>query len=136
MHAVSFSRARVAATVALIAGVAVLGGASTAARHAELKKAWPAKNDTLAKAPDTLKLWYSEKVELPLTKIQLSMAGMPTMTYALSAPAFLGNDKDAPVVLAVKDKLAAGAYTVNWTVAAKDGHPSKGTYDFVVKAGK
>ena len=29
-----------------------------------------------------------------------------------------------------------GTYTVDWTVAGKDGHPSKGSYDFVVKAGR
>ena len=129
-------RTRLIATLVVVASAATLAAATSNTYHADLKKAWPAKNDSLAKAPDSLKLWYSEKVEIPLTKVQLSMAGMPTMTYALSAPAFLGEAKDAPIVLAIKDKLAPGTYTVDWTVAGKDGHPSKGKYDFVVKAAK
>jgi methionine-rich copper-binding protein CopC len=133
MSVISSTRARVLATAALLVGAAALGGASRAAYHATLKKSWPAAHDTLAAAPDSLKLWFSEKVEIPLTKIALVSAGN---AKALSAPAFLGEAADAPIVLAVKDKLAPGSYTVNWTVAGKDGHPSKGTYDFVVKAGK
>ena len=132
MHAIS-ARVRLLATVGLVVGAVAVGGASTAVRHATLKKAWPAAHDTVAKSPDSLKLWFSEKVEIPLTKISLVSAGSPTK---LSDPAFLGETADAPIVLAVKESLAPGAYTVNWTVAAKDGHPSKGSYDFVVKAGK
>ncbi|MFI5312213.1 MAG: copper resistance protein CopC [Gemmatimonadales bacterium] len=29
--------------------------------------------------------------------------------------------------------LAPGWYTVNWSTAAKDGHPEKGTFAFAVK---
>ncbi|MCX5755602.1 MAG: copper resistance protein CopC [Gemmatimonadetes bacterium] len=130
---VNFVRTRLIATLGVVAGAGILGAATTTLYHADLKNAWPAKNDSLAKAPDSLKLWYSEKVELPLTKIALTSAGK---AQALSAPAYLGEAKDAPIVLAVKDKLAPGTYTVDWTVAGKDGHASKGKYDFVVKAAK
>ena len=133
MSVISSTQVRVLATAGLVVGAAVLGGASRTAYHATLKKSWPAAHDTLPKAPDSLKLWFSEKVEIPLTKIALVSAGS---AKPLSAPAFLSEATDAPIVLAVKDKLVPGAYTVNWTVAGKDGHASKGTYDFVVKAGK
>lgn len=134
MTLLSSPRVRVLATVTVLATGLAFTTAATRARHAELKKSWPAANDSLAKAPDSLKLWFSEKVELPLTKIQLMMGG--TMQHQLGAPAFLGATADAPVTLVIVDKLSAGKFTVNWTVAGKDGHPSKGTYDFVVKAGK
>ena len=135
MHAIAFARrlTPVLATLALVAGAAAIGGASTPAYHASLKKAWPASHDTVAKSPDSLKLWFSEKVEMGFTKITLASAGT---AKKLSDPAFLGEAADAPIVLAVKEPLAAGPYSVTWTVAGKDGHASKGTYDFVVKGGK
>ena len=135
MHGISFARrvTPVLATLALVAGAAAIGGASTPAYHASLKKASPASHDTVAKSPDSLKLWFTEKVEMVFTKITLASAGT---AKKLGDPAYLGEGADAPIVLAVKESLAAGSYTVNWTVAGKDGHASKGTYDFVVKAGK
>jgi len=47
-----------------------------------------------------------------------------------------GSAADAPVVYAVMQTLGAGKYTVDWTVAGKDGHAVKGSYSFVVKAAK
>ena len=138
MNANSYTRhsVRLLATGVLVVGVAALTAAATstnAAYHAVLKKSWPAAHDTVPASPDSLKLWFSEKVEVPLTKIALVSMGNPKK---LSDPAFLGAGDDAPIVLAVTEKLAPGSYTVNWTAAGKDGHASKGTYDFVVKAGK
>jgi methionine-rich copper-binding protein CopC len=101
--------------------------------HASLKKAVPGKGDTVAVSPDTLTLWFSEKVEIPLTKVALSGGGA---ARKLGAPAFGGTSADAPVVVAVEEKLAPGTYKVDWTVAGKDGHPSKGSYEFVLKAGR
>ena len=123
----------VVTTLALVTCAAGIGGASKSTYHASLKKAWPASHDTVAKSPDSLKLWFTEKVEMGFTKITLASAGTAKM---LGDPAFLGEGADAPIVLAVKESLAAGSYMVNWTVAGKDGHATKGTYSFVVKAGK
>lgn len=120
--------------IALGAAVALTTAASAPpAFHASLSKAAPGKGDTVAVSPDTLKLWFSEKVEIPLTKVALSGGGAGRK---LGAPAFGGAAADAPIVVAVEEKLAPGTYKVDWTVAGKDGHPSKGSYDFVVKAGK
>lgn len=119
---------------ALGAAVALTTAASAPpAFHASLKKAIPGKGDTVAVSPDSLKLWFSEKVEIPLTKVTLSGGGA---AHKLGAPAVGGTVADAPIVVPVAEKLAPGTYTVDWTVAGKDGHPSKGSYDFVVKAGR
>ena len=108
-----------------------LTAASRPAFHATLKKSSPAANDTLASAPDTLKLWFSERVELGLTKVSVTSGGKPVMLGAL---AMGGPAADAPVVAALPRKLAPATYAVDWTVAAKDGHPSKGTFTFTIKA--
>jgi methionine-rich copper-binding protein CopC len=123
------------AVIATLTFVMVAGAAraSATAFHAALKKASPGINDTVTTSPDSLKLWFNEKVELPLTKVVLNGGGT---AHKLSAAAMGGSAADSPIVFAVLEKLGAGKYTVDWTVAGKDGHPSKGTYDFVVKAPK
>jgi len=119
----------------LVAAVIIVAvtGASSATLHTSLKKASPAVNDTVATSPDSLKLWFSETVELPLTKVVLNGGGS---VRKLSAAAMGGSAADAPVVYAVMETLGAGKYTVDWTVAGKDGHAVKGSYSFVVKAAK
>jgi len=98
--------------------------------HAHLVKAQPGVNDTVTVSPDSLKLWFSERVELPLSKVALKGGGAAKMLGEL---AFGGPGADAPMVVAVRDKLAPGTYTVDWTVAGKDGHATKGSFAFVVK---
>ncbi len=122
-----------ATLVAAVIIVAATGASSTATLHTSLKKASPAVNDTVATSPDSLKLWFSETVELPLTKVLLNGGGS---VRKLSAAAMGGSAADAPVVYAVMQTLGAGKYTVDWTVAGKDGHAVKGSYSFVVKAAK
>jgi len=127
------TRALVAITACglVVAAATVDAAAARPARfHATLKKASPGANDTVAVAPDSLRFWFSEKVELPLTKVTLTAGGK---AQKLGEPTFGGTTADAPLVLAVREAVAPGTYTVEWTVAGKDGHPSKGKYDFVVK---
>jgi hypothetical protein len=115
---------------ALVHGRPVLVRARPALFHARLVKAQPGVNETVTVSPDSLKLWFSERVELPLSKVALKGGGAVKMLGAL---AFGGPGADAPMVVAVRDKLAPGTYTVDWTVAGKDGHPTKGSFAFVVK---
>ena len=122
-----------AAATAAPAAAGRSAAAPPARFHAQLTKAMPGVNDTVATSPDSIKLWFSEKVELALTKVVVSGGGA---AIPLGKPAFDGPAGDAPVVLAVRDKLAPGKYAVDWTVAGKDGHPVKGTYGFVVKAAR
>jgi methionine-rich copper-binding protein CopC len=130
------TRAMLLVAVAIAGSSASIAASPAGSRtlfHAVLKMSWPAAHDTLAVAPDSLKLWFSEKVELPLTKVTLGAAGV---TKKVGTLAFAGAGADAPVVVALQEKLAPGLYTVAWSAAGKDGHASKGTYDFVVKAGR
>lgn len=96
--------------------------------HAHLKKADPGVNDTVPVAPKAIRLWFSEPVEVALTGVQVT---------GPSGPAAVGDPtqasaEDAPVVFPTSGALPAGVYTVNWHTVARDGHPSKGSYKFVV----
>jgi methionine-rich copper-binding protein CopC len=106
----------------VIAALAALGAISAAAApvalfHPKLLKSSPSAHDTLTVSPTSVSLWLSEKVELPMTTVKLSGAGG---TAALGAPS--------------RDEKIADAPLINYTVAGKDGHPAKGTIDFVVKS--
>jgi methionine-rich copper-binding protein CopC len=103
-------------------------------RHTRLVKSSPAEHDTLTKSPQAVRLWFSEQVELAVTTVKLAdAAGTPIALDPVTRP---DTGKDAPVVAGLKKALAAGAYVVAWSTAAKDGHPTKGTIGFVVKASR
>lgn len=103
-----------------------------AARHTRLVKSIPAKDTTLTESPASLQLWFSERIELPISKVQLVGPGnrvVPTADLTRD-----DRTPDAPVVALLVTELAPGAYVVNWTAGSADGHAVKGAYRFTVKA--
>ena len=117
-----------------LAAVGTLSAAAAPARfHTKLVKSAPAANDTLATAPTAISLWFNEAVDLKVTTVKVAGGSGAVKTGALARDEKL---KDAPVVAAISSALAAGKYTVSWSVAGDDGHPVKGTFDFVVKGAK
>jgi methionine-rich copper-binding protein CopC len=103
-------------------------------RHTHLIKSEPAGDDTLATSPRAIRLWFSEQVELPVTTVKLAGAGGARVALATLARPDTG--EAAPVSAMLKAPLSAGSYVVTWSTAAKDGHPSNGTFNFVVKAAR
>jgi methionine-rich copper-binding protein CopC len=119
-----------------IAALVALGAISAAAApaalfHPKLLKSSPSAHDTLAGSPKSVSLWLSERVELPLTTVKLSGGGG---AVSLGAPSRDEKITDAPLVVPIAKPLDDGNYTISYTVAGKDGHPTKGTIDFVVKS--
>jgi methionine-rich copper-binding protein CopC len=103
-------------------------------RHTHLVKSAPASNDTLAKSPGAIRLWFTEPVELAVTTVKLADgAGGLVALGPLARP---DTGQAAPVVAPVKRPLPPGNYVVTWSTAAKDGHPASGTFGFVVKAAR
>jgi methionine-rich copper-binding protein CopC len=125
-----FAGRLVRSTVALsFLSVAALAFAPPAAMHTHLTKSAPGANDSVA-PPKALTFWFSERVELPFTRVSLkNIAGV---AQPLGAPGFANDSANAPVVVPVTGTLGAGEYTVTWSAAAKDGHPAKGTFKFYV----
>jgi putative copper export protein len=76
-----------------------------------------------------IRLWFSEQPELSMTFI--SMKDANGTEFALGPPQI---DRSDPllVLVQVSQALPAGRYTVAWRTAASDGHPSHGTFSFVV----
>ncbi len=119
----------------LVVAVLFASGASRPSHdarfHTRLVKSTPSKDTTITESPASLQLWFSERIELPISKVQLVGPGnrvVPTadLTRDDSKP-------DAPVVAMLVTELAPGPYVVNWTAGSADGHAVKGAYRFTVK---
>jgi methionine-rich copper-binding protein CopC len=123
----------------LVAGVTgfapapALAGARAArtAFHAHLVRAEPAVNDTIASTPRAVRLWFSEPVELGLSRIRIVRLGGDTVKTSA-----LRHEGDASTTAALDlatPPSAPGTYLVTYRVVSRDGHPTSGSYSFVLK---
>lgn len=117
----------VAATVAVFG--ALLAQPTIAWAHAHLSKAEPAAGGVVAVSPRVIRLWFTEAPELSLTKVVLTDSAGAVMRVGA-----VEKDSAGPLVarVGVLDALPSGNYTVSWSTAAADGHPSKGHFSFRV----
>lgn len=100
--------------------------------HAHLKRSDPAAGSRIDSPPQVIRFWFSERPELSMTFI--SMRHASGKEIALGAPE---TDRGDPLSISVRvsQALDAGPYTVSWRTAASDGHPSHGSFSFVVLTG-
>ena len=122
-------RVQRAVALAVLALTAVVLGAWRAPFHLHLVKSTPAANATVAAAPDSLRLWFSQAPELKLTTVKLTGPGAAAV--ALTA---LAKGDSGLVLAVVKGRMAPGPYTVAWRTMSKDGHVVRGTFAFRVGA--
>ena len=127
-HVLTFPFRRGAALVLSAVTVCALA-AWTAPFPRHLVKSVPAANATVAAAPDSIRLWFSQPPELKVTSVKVTGPG----TAAVSLAPLAERDSSL-VVAAVKGKMAVGAYTVAWRTMAKDGHVARGTFAFRIGA--
>jgi methionine-rich copper-binding protein CopC len=112
--------------IVLLLGV-VLAGPVWA--HAHLVAADPPVGGSAA-ATDTLRLTFSEGIELAFSKVEVAKtdgADLGATKIALD-PA----DKKI-VIVTLPKKLEAGGYKVHWHVVSVDTHHTEGTFTFDVK---
>jgi putative copper export protein/methionine-rich copper-binding protein CopC len=124
---------RVAACALAVATALQTLTPAVAFAHTGLRLAVPARGARLTVAPRALRLTFTEAIEPALARVTLlAPDGSP---IALSA---LGGVRDSAEVITadVQGALtAAGAYTVRWQVAGRDGHPVRGSYAFTLLPG-
>src|SRR5712671_1080391 len=116
----------------LILGLGLLLIPAVAWGHAHLKRSDPAAGSRINVPPQVVRFWFSERPELSMTFI--SMKDASGKEIKLGAPE---TDQADPLKVSVRvpPVLQAGGYTVTWRTAASDGHPSHGTFSFVVLIG-
>ena len=122
------SRRAVLAAAAVCAALLVQPASAWA--HAHLSKAEPAAGSVATTSPRVIRLWFTEGPELSLTRVVLSDSGGAIIRVGTAE-----KDSAGPLVarVAILDALPSGRYTVTWSTAAADGHPSKGHFTFQVR---
>lgn len=119
---------------AVVAAAVVLAVApSVALAHTRLVASNPAADSRVAAAPRELRLTFSEKSELAVSRVQL--LGPDGKAVALAPLAAAPGDSGRTMVASVRAPLAPGTYTVVWQVVGRDGHPVRGRFSFVVGSG-
>jgi hypothetical protein len=113
-----------------LAGLAVvltvLVSGSPAWAHTQLLSADPATDATLATAPTTVTLVFSERLNPDFTTIVVSDAAKQRIPA--SAPAI----ERSTGTLTLGRQLGNGTYTVAYRVVSNDGHTVQGSYAFTV----
>lgn len=102
--------------------------ATTADAHANLLSAVPANGEVTADSPARIALTFSEPLEADL--IDLLLYDPAGTNIPLDPPQLTKGD--AAQMFVEPPPLAAGSYTVVWTVVSEDGHPITDRYAFSV----
>jgi methionine-rich copper-binding protein CopC len=124
-------RLRLPFAALLVAVLAATAASVPAERfHTRLLRSTPAKDSVIAAAPAAIELWFSEKVDLAASRVQLVDASAKVVTTAALTQAA---GEGTPVVARITGPVADGVYTVNWSAASGDGHAVKGSFGFTVK---
>ena len=108
--------------------VALIGLTALVQAHTKLEKSEPAAGAAVTAAPKQIQLWFNEKVDVAVSKIELTS---PSGKVELG-PAHAMGEKS--LMSAIGGTLAGGTYTVAWQTAGNDGHVIKGNFTFTVKA--
>lgn len=107
-----------------------LATAPSAWAHAFPKNSSPHVGATVASAPQDVKVWFNGELEPVFSTLVVKNAAGKVVSAGKGKVA--GKHHEL-LETALDAKLAAGAYTVYWSVIAHDGHHTEGHFDFTVK---
>lgn len=111
----------------LLAGLAMFlpGKAHAQALHAVLLSSSPAEGSVLAHSPSTVRLWFSEPVQL--VGQSLTIFGPSGEVIGQGDVRLRGREISMPLKVSV-----AGTYLVNWQVISQDTDPTSGSFTFSI----
>ncbi|WET79869.1 copper resistance protein CopC [Amycolatopsis sp. QT-25] len=113
----------------LVAGLALLGTASPALAHAELKSSDPARGASLATPPTQVKLTFSGPVTLA-DQNPIEITGPENASWTVGRAEVAGSVVTAPV----QAVGPAGEYTLRYKVTFEDTHAASGSVKFTLSA--
>jgi methionine-rich copper-binding protein CopC len=114
-------------TRSLIVALAIAASAGLAHAHAQLDHATPPVGGTVATAPRTISLTFSENIEAAFSSVRVEDANGARVDQGKPQ---LGGARN---VLRVNVRpLAPGAYRVIWKVLSTDTHNTEGSFSFQV----
>ena len=113
-------------------GLLLLAAPSVALAHGRLKSSTPAAGAHLSTVPRELRFDFSEVPDLTFSAIKLLGPGGIEVVVG---PLRYAADSRRSVIVSVLRPLLPGTYVVQWQLAGDDGHPVRGTLDFVIAPG-
>jgi methionine-rich copper-binding protein CopC len=116
----------------VLCGLALAWGALQVAwGHAFPQRADPPAGATLTAAPALVRIWFDAALEPAFSSLRVQTArGQPITHEAGQVDA-----SDATLLTARLPPLAPGTYRVLWSVVARDGHRTEGSYTFTIQPG-
>ena len=119
------------ATIVVCSLALVWGGLQTAWGHAFPQRADPPAGAVVAIAPALVRIWFDAALEPAFSSLRIQTArGQPVDHEDGQVDA-----RDATLLAVRLPPLAPGTYRVLWSVVARDGHRTEGTYTFIVQQG-
>ena len=117
---------------ALLAALAVaIGLPPGAARaHSQLVRSQPGRGAAVARAPERVRLWFSERLEPAYATLSVWSEGGAQVDAGDAAV----DAADAAVLSVAVPNLVPGRYTVRYRVLSVDGHIVESSFAFTVKA--
>ena len=112
---------------AVLLGGAVLLDPAAGQAHAFLRRAAPGVGATVHAAPDNLRLWFTEQLEIPLCRVEV--------VYSDGHSVLAGKLRMAPhnrkeLIAPLKKSLPTGRYRVQWKAVSTDRHVTHGNFMF------
>jgi copper resistance protein C len=111
-------------------GSFLLSGIRAVSAHAFLEKADPAVGSEVSQRPGQVKIWFTEKLEGALSRIQVfTVANQEIDRHDCRV------DPQNPTLMEVSlpPDLPAGTYQVVWKAVSVDTHTTTGKFTFAVK---
>jgi len=116
----------------LFAALAAASALSPAAApgHSLLVRSEPGRSATVTRAPERVKLWFSERIEPAYARLSVwSETGKPMDAGDAAV------DSNDPTLLSVSTPtLGPGRYTARFRVLSVDGHVVESSFVFTVRA--
>lgn len=127
MSRITMSRTTLVSSIAIVAVIAVTGGAFA---HAQLKSAVPPVNGSVTASPSVIDLTFSENLNFKFSGIKVT--GPDKKAVKMGEGMLM--DSDTTLMVPVTGTLADGSYKVDWHALSADGHKTHGSYTFTVKS--
>ena len=106
--------------------VSLLALTAPAFAHSSLTRSEPKDGATLKRAPNEIRIWFTEPIKPVLSGVEVrDAAGMQIDKHDLRA-----DDNNPALVHLSLPALGQGSYRVTWSIVARDLHVTKGSFSF------
>jgi methionine-rich copper-binding protein CopC len=96
--------------------------------HAFIDRAEPAVGSKLASSPGTVKIWFTERLEPALSKIQV----FDSQGTEVDKRDTKVDPKNGQLLLVSLPAIKTGKYRVTWRVVSVDTHVTNGSFEFEI----